>query len=158
MSQSKQETIPSRPMASPEEGKLEDQLGFFLYGLSREIIRRYRPMLDQLGLTYTQYIVMQALWERKELVIRDLCRILMLDYGTLSPVLNKLESKGLVERQRKGIDGRIITISATAPGVALRERMSCSPEQIEDGIPLSPAERKALLRLLCQALEREGPK
>ena len=144
-------------MTPPEGMKLEDQLCFSLYAASREITKRYKPMLDRFGLTYTQYITMLALWERNDLVIRDLCRILMLDYGTLSPVLKKLEDKGLVKRRRAEDDERKTVISVTDAGMELRDRTSYIPAWITDGVRLSREERTELRRLLCRFLGQEEP-
>ena len=157
MPASKQGKTPNISPASPGGMKLEDQLCFPLYAASREIIKRYKPMLDRLDLTYTQYITMLVLWDRRELVIRDLCRILMLDYETLSPVLKKLEAKGLVKRQRAEDDERKMTISVTDAGMALRARASCIPAWITDGVALSREDRAMLRRLLFRFLGREIP-
>ena len=157
MPASKQGKTPFISPASPDGMKLEDQLCFPLYAASREIIKRYKPMLDRLDLTYTQYITMLVLWDRKDLVIRDLCRILMLDYGTLSPVLKKLEAKGLVKRQRAEDDERKMTISVTDTGMALRARAACIPAWITDGVALSREDRAQLHRLLFRFLGREIP-
>ena len=157
MPASKQGKTPSISPASPGGMKLEDQLCFPLYAASREIIKRYKPMLDRLDLTYTQYITMLVLWDRKDLVIRDLCRTLMLDYGTLSPVLKKLEAKGLVTRRRAEDDERKMSISVTDAGMALRARASCIPARITDGVALSPEDRAVLRRLLFRFLGRDIP-
>ena len=155
MPASKQGKTPSISPMPPDGMKLEDQLCFPLYAASREIIKRYKPMLDRLDLTYTQYITMLVLWDRKDLVIRDLCRILMLDYGTLSPVLKKLEAKGLVTRRRAEDDERKMSISATDTGMALRARAACIPAWITDGVALSREDRAVLRRLLFRFLGRE---
>ena len=141
--------------ASCEEMKLEDQICFPLYAASREIIKRYKPLLDKLDLTYTQYITMLVLWERQDLVIRDLCRILMLDYGTLSPVLKKLAEKGLLKRQRAEDDERMMEITVTDAGMELRARASYIPAWIAYGMALSREDRAELRRLLFRFLGRE---
>ncbi len=158
MPASRQGKAPSISMTPREGMKLEDQLCFSLYAASREITKRYKPMLDRFGLTYTQYITMLALWERNDLVIRDLCRILMQDYGTLSPVLKKLEDKGLVKRRRAEDDERKTVISVTDAGMMLRDRTSYIPAWITDGVRLSREERTELRRLLCRFLGQEEPK
>ena len=157
MPASKQGKTPSIPPMPPDGMKLEDQLCFPLYAASRELINRYKPMLDRLDLTYTQYITMLVLWDRKDLVIRDLCRVLLLDYGTLSPVLKKLEAKGLVTRRRAEDDERKMSISVTDAGMALRARASCIPARITDGVALSPEDRAVLRRLLFRFLGRDIP-
>ena len=152
---SDQRNAPSESRAFCEKMKLENQVCFPLYAASREITKRYKPLLDKLDLTYTQYITMLVLWERKDLVIRDLCRVLMLDYGTLSPVLKKLEEKGLVRRQRAEDDERKMVISVTDAGIELRARASYIPEWITYGMALSPKDRAELRRLLFRFLGRE---
>ena len=158
MPASKQGKDPTESMIFCEEMKLENQLCFSLYAASREIKKRYTPMLDSLDLTYTQYITLLVLWERKDLVILDLCRILMLDYGTLSPVLKKLEAKGLVTCRRAEDDERKMAISVTDTGMDLRARASYIPALISYGMALSQEDRALLNRLLCRFLGREQPK
>ena len=102
--------------------KLENQLCFPLYACSKEIVRKYKPFLDELDLTYTQYITMMALWDKKELNVKSLGRLLYLDSGTLTPVLKKLESKGYIERQRDLDDERNLIIKITKQGMDLRKK------------------------------------
>ena len=112
-------------------------------------------MLDRLDLTYTQYITMLVMWDRKDLVIRDLCRVLMLDYGTLSPVLKKLEAKGLVTRRRAEDDERKMAISVTEAGMDLKAQAAHIPAWITDGVALSREDQVELHRLLFRFLGRE---
>ena len=107
--------------------RLDRQLCFALYTASREIIRQYRPLLEPLGLTYTQYIAMLALWEEDGVTITGLGDRLMLDSGTLTPLLKKLENQGLVLRQRDAGDERMVRIHLTGEGKALQARAAGVP-------------------------------
>lgn len=109
-------------MDNPDYLRLDRQLCFALYTASREIIRQYRPLLDPLGLTYTQYIAMLALWEEDGVTITGLGDRLLLDSGTLTPLLKKMETQGLVMRQRDSGDERMVRIHLTAKGKALKSR------------------------------------
>ena len=101
--------------------KFENQLCFPLYACSREIIKKYKPCIDQIGLTYTQYITMMALWEKQELTVKELGNILYLDSGTLTPLLKKLEEKGLVNRNRSTHDERNLIVTLTEKGLQMQE-------------------------------------
>ena len=94
--------------------KLENQICFPLYACAKEIVRRYKPFLDELDLTYTQYITMMVLWEEKEMNVKELGKRLYLDSGTLTPVLKRLEQKGLVIRKRNSKDERVLMIKLLA--------------------------------------------
>ena len=100
--------------------KIENQLCFPLYACSREIIKQYKPFLDEIDLTYTQYIAMMVLWEHKTMNVKAMGEILFLDSGTLTPVLKKPESKGLVTRQRSTEDERNLVVTITDAGQALK--------------------------------------
>ena len=102
--------------------KLENQICFPLYVCAKEVIRRYKPVLDELDLTYTQYIAMMVLWEDRSLNVKELGERLYLDSGTLTPVLKSLERKGLVKRARSEEDERIVNITLTGEGMALRKQ------------------------------------
>lgn len=102
--------------------KLSNQLCFPLYACAKEIVRRYKPYLDELDLTYTQYIAMMVLWEKKEMNVKELGECIYLDSGTLTPLLKKLEAKGYVERHRSKEDERNLIIRITETGEALRTR------------------------------------
>ena len=96
--------------------KLENQLCFPLYACSREIIKKYRPLLEKLDLTYTQYIAMMVLWEQRKLSVKELGKKLYLDSGTLTPVLKSLEAKGFVSRNRREEPGRLQSIGSQRVG------------------------------------------
>ena len=99
--------------------KLENQLCFPLYACSKEIVRRYKPFLDELDLTYTQYIAMMVMWDNKQLSVKELGEKLFLDSGTLTPVLKKLESKSYITRKRSSVDERVLLVSITELGMEL---------------------------------------
>lgn len=133
--------------------KLENQLCFPLYACSKEIVRKYKPHLDKLDLTYTQYIAMMVLWERKELNVKELGEQLYLDSGTLTPVLKKLEGKGYVSRARSVKDERNLIVSITKKGEELREKAVEVPQKMEQCINLSSEESLELYRLLYKLLD-----
>ena len=128
--------------------KLENQLCFPLYVCSKEIVRRYKPFLDELDLTYTQYIVMMALWEHRTLNVKGLGELLFLDSGTLTPVLKTLEKKGWIHRTRSEEDERVVQVTVTEEGMALREKALDVPGKIGQCIDLSPEDAKELYRIL----------
>ena len=132
--------------------KLENQLCFLLYASSREIVKRYKPLLDTIDLTYTQYIAMLVLWEKKQLTVKELGECLYLDSGTLTPLLKKLESKGLVTRVRSEKDERNLVVTLTQEGEKLKEQAVEIPLQIAGCINLTPQERKLLYDMLHKVL------
>lgn len=115
---------------------LDDQLCFALYAASRAVTQRYRPLLEELGLTYPQYLVMLVLWEDGATTVKGLAEALQLDYGTLSPLLKRLAASGLVERNRRTDDERSVEITLTAEGEALRGRAGHIPQVIVDAYGL----------------------
>ena len=132
--------------------KLENQLCFPLYACAKEIVRAYTPYLDELGLTYTQYITMMVMWEHKELRVKEVGKLLYLDSGTLTPVLKKLEEKGYVTRRRSDTDERDVIVSITASGEALKEKAVHIPEKVSSCVELDPQKAKALYDLLYEVL------
>lgn len=131
---------------------LENQLCFPLYACSKEIIKRYRPFLDELGLTYTQYLVMLVLWEKQNLTSKELGQMLYLDSGTLTPVLKKLEEKGLLSRRRSGNDERNLLVWLTEDGDALKLRAAHVPQSLAACVKLDAGEARELYRLLYKFL------
>ncbi|NWF28062.1 MarR family transcriptional regulator [Streptomyces sp. PKU-EA00015] len=109
---------------------LDDQLCFALYAAQRAVTAAYRPLLAELGLTYPQYLAMLVLWERGEVPVKELAAALRLDYGTVSPLLKRLESAGLVRRERSAADERSVLLVLTDEGRALRERAERVPGQL----------------------------
>lgn len=132
--------------------KLENQVCFPLYACSKEIVRRYRPLLDELDLTYTQYITMMVLWEQGDSTVNDLGERLFLDSGTLTPLLKNLESKGYVRKERSKEDERSVIISLTEEGRNLRNRAVKVPGAMSSCIQLSPEKGKQLYDLLYEVL------
>lgn len=132
--------------------KIDNQLCFPLYAASREIIKKYRPFLEEIGLTYTQYITMMVVWENKSVSVKELGDKLFLDSGTLSPVLKSLEAKGCITRKRKSDDERVLTVSITDEGERLREKAVQIPTRISSCVPLTPDEASTLYSLLYKLL------
>ena len=134
--------------------KLGNQICFPLYAASREVIKRYRPFLEKLGLTYTQYITMMVIWEKKSINVKELGDILFLDSGTLSPVLKSLETKNYITRKRCCDDERVLIVSITEQGEALRDEALNVPAQIAGCISLTGEEAMTLHGLLYKLLDR----
>ena len=128
--------------------KLENQICFPLYVCSKEVVRKYKPYLDKLSLTYTQYIAMMVIWEKGSINVTELGRKLYLDSGTLTPLLKKLEKKGYITRSRDVNDERNVIITVTEAGMALREDAVEIPEMVGKCIDLSEEEAGALYLLL----------
>jgi DNA-binding MarR family transcriptional regulator len=135
-----------------ESLRIENQLCFPLYACSKELIRKYTPLLEKLDLTYTQYLTMMILWDIKEIKVKDLGEKLFLDSGTLTPLLKKLEAKGYVERIRDKADERNVTIKITKEGEKLQDKALSVPEEIKKCIYLSPVEANVLYELLNKLL------
>ena len=132
--------------------KLENQLCFPLYAAAREIVKRYKPFLDPIGLTYTQYIAMMVLWDRRCVTAKELGECLYLDSGTLTPRLKKLESLHLVTRERSEADERHLVVTVTEAGMALREQAVDIPLQMAGCTGLTPEEAVEMYRLLYKII------
>ncbi|MBR1561167.1 MAG: MarR family transcriptional regulator [Clostridia bacterium] len=132
--------------------KLDNQLCFPLYACAREIVKKYKPFLDAIDLTYTQYITMMVLWEHRRITSKALGEKLYLDSGTLTPVLKKLEEKGLVTRARDPMDERNLVVALTDAGEALKTPAARVPRQMAGCISLEPAEAQTLYLLLHKLL------
>ena len=142
--------------ATPKHLQLDQQLCFALYAASRSVTGLYRPLLEPLGLTYPQYLVMLVLWEQDGLTVRELGQRLQLDSGTLTPLLKRLQAAGLVNRQRRKADEREVDIRLTEAGLALREQASDVPKCMARCLPLSLDQVQALrdeLKRLTQHLQ-----
>ncbi|RKM58920.1 MarR family transcriptional regulator [Butyrivibrio sp. XB500-5] len=135
-----------------ESLKLGNQLCFPLYACSKEIIRKYKPFLDALDLTYTQYIVMMVMWEKKRVNVKTLGENLFLDSGTLTPVLKKLESKGYIKRERSEKDERNLVVTLTDDGEALKDKAVNIPQKVGSCVCLSMEEYKTLYDLLYKII------
>ena len=131
---------------------LENQLCFPLYAAAKDVVSRYKPMLDNIGLTYTQYITMMALWEYKSLSVSRLGERLYLDSGTLTPLLKRLAQKGLINRERSAQDERQVLVTLTHAGEALKEKAIEIPSKIGRCLNLNAEEAAALYRLLYKVL------
>ena len=136
-----------------EAMKLANQLCFPLYAAARNVTGLYTPWLKPLGLTYTQYIVLLVLWEKDGLSVTEIGEKLMLDNGTLSPLLKKLEQAGYVSRQRSREDERIVSIVLTAAGKALQEKAKDVPRQVAGCFGLPPEKARTLYTLLYELLD-----
>ena len=134
---------------------LENQLCFPLYACSREVIKLYRPYLDALGLTYTQYIALMVIWEEGTVSVRDLGKRLYLDSGTLTPVLKHLEAVGYITRRRCPSDERVLLVTITDTGKELRERAVDVPGKLAQCVKLEADEVATLYRLLYKLLGEE---
>jgi len=110
-----------------ESIKLNNQLCFSLYALSREIIKKYKPLLDKHNLTYTQYIAMLVMWEKEKILFKELGKRLHLDSGTLTPVLKKLEAMELIIKYRNKEDDRVVTVELTEKGRLLKDEVTHIP-------------------------------
>jgi DNA-binding MarR family transcriptional regulator len=110
--------------------KLDNQICFALYACAREVTKLYRPFLDELGLTYTQYVTMLALWEKDGIPVKALGERLYLDSGTLTPLLKKLEAARLLRRERDPGDERVVMVRLTEQGHALKEKVYTLPEKV----------------------------
>ncbi|MCH4191637.1 MAG: MarR family transcriptional regulator [Butyrivibrio sp.] len=132
--------------------KLENQLCFPLYAVSKEIVKRYKPFLDRLDLTYTQYITMMVLWEHRQMNVKELGGHLYLDSGTLTPVLKKLEQKGWIERTRARDDERVLIVTLTEEGNQLKEKALDIPSQIGACVRLDQEQAHQLYQILYRIL------
>jgi transcriptional regulator, MarR family len=134
--------------------RLGDQLCFSLYVCSKEIVRRYKPFLSDIGLTYTQYITMMVLWEQKRIKVHELGKFLYLDSGTLTPLLKLLEKDGLVVRERNSDDERVVYVSLTKKGEKLKEKAMSVPQKICSCVNLTTEDRENLKKSLEKLLEK----
>ncbi|EME7219625.1 DNA-binding transcriptional repressor MarR [Enterococcus sp. 3G1_DIV0629] len=136
-----------------EDLYLANQVCFPLYAASKEIIRHYTPLLKPLDLTYTQYLVMLVLWEKKKTTVKELGNDLCLDSGTLTPLLKKLAEKNYIKRQRETDDERIVNVTLTSQGVALQNQAEGIPQKIKSYLPLEQEELDTLQHLTRKMLD-----
>lgn len=138
-----------------EQLKLENQLCFPLYAAAKEVVRKYKPLLDELDLTYTQYITMMVLWENESMNVKELGSKLYLDSGTLTPLLKKLEAKGYITRCRCKEDERNLIIQITKKGDALKEKAIHIPGNMtEKWLNISEEETKVMYHALYKLLSQ----
>ena len=142
-------------MSYKEEMKLENQLCFPLYAAARSVTALYTPYLKPLGLTYTQYIVFLVLWEKDGIPVGELGKRLMLDSGTLSPLLKKMRLAGYIEKRQNADDERSFLITLTDKGRALQEQASDIPRKVGGCMALSPEKAVQLYQLLYELLGKE---
>ncbi|MFF5984535.1 MarR family winged helix-turn-helix transcriptional regulator [Streptomyces olindensis] len=135
---------------------LDQQLCFALYAAQRAVTAAYRPLLDDLGLTYPQYLVLLVLWERGETTVKDLAAALRLDYGTVSPLLKRLEAAGLLRRERSARDERSVLVAVTGRGEELRERAGRVPGALLAATGLDEPEAVRLRQELWRLADRAG--
>lgn len=136
----------------PESLLLKNQLCFPLYACARETVKKYKPYLERVGLTYTQYITMMVLWEQRTVTAKELGQRLYLDSGTLTPLLKRMESKGLLTRQRDPVDERSLRVTITEAGEALREEALEIPYEMAKLVCLTHEESEVLYKLLYKLL------
>lgn len=134
--------------------KIQNQLCFPLYACAREVVKRYTPFLDEIDLTYTQYIVMMVLWEKRSVTVKELGNTLFLDSGTLTPLLKKLEVKGFISRKRSEADERNLIVTITPEGEDLREKAVEIPGKMSQCVALEPEEAMTLYQILYKLLGR----
>lgn len=132
--------------------KLENQLCFPLYVSAKEIIKRYKPFLDKIDLTYTQYITMMVLWEKETINVKELGENLYLDSGTLTPLLKKLELKGYIKRNRSTNDERNLIISITEEGKNLKKKAKNIPQKLSRCVNLTEKEALTMYKILNKIL------
>lgn len=133
--------------------KLSNQICFPLYASGKEIVRKYQPYLEKLNLTYTQYIVLMVLWERDHLSVKEIGTKLYLDSGTLTPLINKLITKGFIQKEKSPDDERELIISLTSDGIKLKEKAKEIPPLIAKKVKLTQKEAKTLYTLLYKLLD-----
>lgn len=136
--------------------KLKNQICFPLYAVSNKITRMYKPLLDKLDLTYTQYITMMVLWEKKQVTEKQLGECLYLKSNTLAPLLKKLENKGYVKREKSKEDERSLIISITELGESLKEKAVDVPKELGKDVQLSPEKAGILYSILYELLEEDS--
>jgi len=134
--------------------KLEHQACFPVYALSRVLTAHYKPILEAIDLTYPQYLVMMVLWEHQQLSVKEIGEQLLLDSGTLTPMLKKLETRSLVKRTRNTADERMVFISLTDQGQALRNKAADVPESFKCSLGLTVEELTTLRDIATSVLEK----
>ena len=138
-----------------EAMKLDHQLCFPLYAAARNVINLYTPHLKPFGLTYTQYLVFLVLWEKDGIPVGEICEKLMLDNGTISPLLKKMQQAGYIEKTRSKADDRVVTIRLTKEGKDLQEKMKDIPLQVVSCVSLDPQKAQTLYSLLYELLGKD---
>ncbi len=147
-----------RPMENDyrERMKLANQVCFPLYAAARSVVSLYTPFLKPLGLTYTQYLVFLVLWENEGITVGEICDRLMLDNGTVSPLLKKMQQAGYVEKKRSEGDDRVVIITLTDEGRAMQEKAKEVPAKVGQCIDLEPEKVLNLYSLLYELIDNRG--
>lgn len=140
-------------MKTDDSMKLDSQLCFPLYAASRKVINLYTPYLKPLGITYTQYIMFLVLWEKDGITVSELCKRLMLDTGTVTPMLKNTEKQGLISRSRSGKDERVVIVSLTDEGKALYRKARDIPGKVGSCVRIDKSDAMALYKILYKLLE-----
>ncbi len=140
-------------MKNEELLRLDNQICFPMYVASKEIVRRYIPLLNKLDLTYTQYITLLALWEKDHITVKELGEKLYLDSGTLTPLLNKLEKKGYIIKNKSDKDGRELVVIVTDEGLKLKQKALDIPPEIAKCVNLKKEEAIVFYQLLHKVLD-----
>lgn len=133
--------------------KLENQLCFPLYACAKEVVRRYTPLLEPLGLTYTQYIAMMVMWEHKSISVKNMGKLLFLDSGTLTPMLKKMEKAGWISRKRSEEDERMVIVSITDIGEELHDKAAEIPVKMSGCVTIESDEAMQLYTLLHKLMK-----
>lgn len=133
---------------------LKNQVCFPIYALAKEVISQYRPLLDELDVTYPQYLVLMVLWDNPEQTVGQLGEKLFLDSGTLTPLLKRMEQKDMVVRKRSSADERIVNLSLTPKGIALKEKAKNIPQRLKESIGISTDELVELKRIITKILNK----
>lgn len=133
--------------------KLENQICFALYAASREVIKLYKPILDKHNLTYTQYVAMLVLWEKEQMTVKEIGQRLHLDSGTLTPLLKKLEQRGLITRHRDVNDDRVVIVNLTEEGIKLKSEILDVPGEVFCKMNISKEQAEELMHNLESLLQ-----
>ncbi|GEM53179.1 MarR family transcriptional regulator [Empedobacter brevis] len=135
--------------------KLKNQVCFPIYALAKEMVNHYRPLLDNLDLTYPQYLVLLILWEQKEQSVGQLGEKLFLDSGTLTPLLKRMEQKGFIVRSRSSLDERVVNLSLTKQGLELQEKAKRIPVQLMESMHIAEEDLDALKNIVTKILNKQ---
>ena len=139
-------------METNEKLQLKNQISFIVYLCSKEITRKYLPLLEKYDLTYTQYVVMMYFWEKETSNVKELGKTLLLDPSTLTPILKKLEKKGYLIRNKSKLDERNLKVTMTKKGKELQKEVSFIPNKMKECAGLSDKEEEQLYKLLYKVL------
>lgn len=144
-----------KPCSMTDHLKLKNQVCFPIYALAKEMVNHYRPLLDNLDLTYPQYLVLLILWEQKEQSVGQLGEKLFLDSGTLTPLLKRMEQKGFIVRSRSSLDERVVNLSLTKQGFELQEKAKLIPLQLMESMHIAEEDLDALKNIVTKILNKQ---